>query len=223
MKIIAYVHTDFPDKFGLPRQSGLVPLAGRIEFEPPYGNPDAFRGLEGYSHIWVLWRFDGFEGDFAPTVRPPRLGGNRRMGVFATRSPHRPNPIGISVLRLLRVVEGPAGVTLLVSGVDMVDGTAVYDVKPYLPYVDSVPDARGGFGAEHTEDHLAVSFAEGVEVPAEVADTLRAVLSADPRPHYHADGRVYGMRYAGYEVRFVVEDATLTVLSIAADTTTPRA
>lgn len=214
MKIIAHVRTDFPDKFGLPRQSGLVPLMGRIEFEPPYGNPDAFRGLEGYSHVWVLWRFDGFDGDFTPTVRPPRLGGNRRMGVFATRSPHRPNPIGLSVLRLVEVQSAPTGTVLLVSGVDMVDGTAVYDVKPYLPYVDSIPDATGGFGANHADDRLEVTFADGVEPPADVAAVLVDLLSADPRPHYHADGRIYGMRYRDLEVKFRVDASTVTVLSI---------
>ena len=215
MKVIAHVRTDFPDKFGLPRQSGLVPLAGRIVFDPPYDTPDAFRGLEGYSHIWVLWRFDGFDSEtFAPTVRPPRLGGNRRMGVFATRAPNRPNPIGLSLLRLdeVRVEGGHA--SLLVRGVDMVDGTAVYDVKPYLPQVDSIPDATGGFSVEHLSDPLTVRFAEGLAVPADMRADLIALLSADPRPRYQADGRVYGMRYRGYEVKFTVDGSLATVLSI---------
>jgi tRNA-Thr(GGU) m(6)t(6)A37 methyltransferase TsaA len=220
MRVIAHVHTDFPDKFGVPRQSGLVPLLGRIVFEPPYGNPDAFRGLERYSHIWVLWRFDGFDSDaFSPTVRPPRLGGNRRMGVFATRSPHRPNPIGISVLRLLQVVPRDGAVELLVSGVDMVDGTAVFDVKPYLPQVDSVPDATGGFSAEHLADPLTVTFAEGLSLSPDLADQLRALIAADPRPHYHEDGRVYGMRFRGFEVKFTVHSSLATILSVVPDGT----
>lgn len=215
MKVIAHVHTDFPDKFGVPRQSGLVPLVGRLVFDPPYGTPDAFRGLEDYSHVWVLWRFDGFDTDtFTPTVRPPRLGGNRRMGVFATRSPHRPNPIGLSVLRLLEVRPTPRGVELIVEGVDMVDGTAVYDVKPYLPLVDRVEGATGGFSTEVAADPLTVTFAEGLIVPADLRTTLVSLLSADPRPRYHADGRIYGMRYRDYEIKFSVTVSTATVLSI---------
>ena len=217
MKIIAYVHTDFPDKFGLPRQSGLVPLMGRVEFLAPYNASDAFRGLEDYSHVWLLWRFDGFDADeFTPMVRPPRLGGNRKMGVFATRSPHRPNPIGLSLVRLVEVVRVESGVSLLVEGVDMVDGTAVYDVKPYLPLTDYAQEAKGGFADAVVGDPLAVRFAEGVTVPPDLADTLTALLSADPRPRYHADGRVYGMRYAAYEVKFAVQGAVATVLSVTA-------
>lgn len=215
MKIIAHVRTDFPDKFGVPRQSGLVPLRGRVVFQPPYDTPDAFRGLEGYSHIWVLWRFDGFDADaFSPTVRPPRLGGNRRMGVFATRSPHRPNPIGLSVLRLVDVLRTDHGVELLVEGVDMVDGTAVYDVKPYLPQVDRVEDAAGGFSADCLADPLSVRFADGLAVPPDLAAALVPLLAADPRPHYHEDGRVYGMRYASYEIKFTVADHLATVLTV---------
>lgn len=215
MKVIAHVHTDFPDKFGVPRQSGLVPLVGRLVFDPPYGTPDAFRGLEAYSHVWVLWRFDGFDTDtFTPTVRPPRLGGNRRMGVFATRSPHRPNPIGLSVLRLLEVRTTATGVELIVEGVDMVDGTAVYDVKPYLPLVDRVEGATGGFSTEVAADPLTVTFADGLSVPDDLRPAVISILSADPRPRYHADGRVYGMRFAGYEIKFSVTASTATVLSL---------
>ena len=215
MKVIAHVHTDFPDKFGVPRQSGLVPLVGRLVFDPPYNTPDAFRGLEAYSHVWVLWRFDGFDTQsFAPTVRPPRLGGNRRMGVFATRSPHRPNPIGLSVLRLLEVRTTTGGVELIVEGVDMVDGTAVYDVKPYLPLVDRVEGATGGFSTEVAADPLTVTFADGLAVPDDLRAAIVSLLSADPRPHYHADGRVYGMRFAGYEIKFTVTSTTATVLSL---------
>ena len=214
MKIIGYIHTQFPDKFGLPRQSGMAPLLGLVQFVPPYGNPDAFRGIEDYSHLWLLWRFDGFEGDFAPTVRPPRLGGNRRMGVFATRSPNRPNPIGLSVVSLEAVRRTPSGVELVVGGIDMVDGTAIYDVKPYLPYVDSVADAKGGFGAEHVQDALEVVFAEGLSAEDSLRAVLVPLLSADPRPHYHEDGRTYGMRYDAYEIKFAVEGRVLTVLSI---------
>lgn len=215
MKIIAYVRTDFPDKFGVPRQSGLVPLRGRIVFDAPYGTPDAFRGLQDYSHIWVLWRFDGFDTDaFSPTVRPPRLGGNKRMGVFATRSPHRPNPIGMSVLRLLEVRLAPGGVELIVEGVDMVDGTAVYDVKPYLPLVDRVEGATGGFAEDVADDPLTVAFAEDVVVDDNLRATLTALIAADPRPHYHEDGRVYGMRFMSYEVKFSVSGTLATVLSV---------
>ncbi len=214
MKIIGRIYTDFPDKFGLPRQSGLAPIRGRIVFDPPYNSPDAFRGIERFSHIWLLWRFDGFEGEFSPTVRPPRLGGNARVGVFATRSPNRPNPIGMSVLRLVQVEYTDEGVALAVEGVDMMSGTAVYDVKPYLAYADSVPRAEGGFAAEHMDDNLTVGFAAGVHLSADDTELLKKVLSLDPRPHYHEDGRVYGMRWRDCEVRFVVEDKMLHVLSV---------
>ena len=214
MKIIGRIYTEFPDKFGLPRQSGLAPIRGRIVFDPPYNSPDAFRGIERFSHIWLLWRFDGFEGAFSPTVRPPRLGGNARVGVFATRSPNRPNPIGMSVLRLVQVEYTDEGVVLAVEGVDMMSGTAVYDVKPYLAYADSVPSAEGGFAVEHLDDNLTVGFAAGVQLSADDTELLKKVLSLDPRPHYHEDGRVYGMRWRDCEVRFVVEDKILHVLSV---------
>lgn len=211
--VIARIHTDFAHKFGVPRQSGTPHLVGRIVFEPPYNNPDALRGIEGYSHLWLLWGFSqGPKAEaFAPTVRPPRLGGNVRMGVFATRSPNRPNPIGLSVVRLVEVQSNPAGPVLVVEGVDMVDGTPIYDIKPYLPYVDCIADATGGWGAEHCDEGLQVVFDPAV--PIDLCEPLQAVLGQDPRPHYHEDGRVYGMTYAGYEVKFVVNNGVLTVLS----------
>lgn len=215
MKIIGYIHTDFPDKFGLPRQSGMVPLIGRVTFLPPYGNEQAFRGIESYSHLWLLWRFDGFDSqEFSPMVRPPRLGGNSRMGVFATRSPHRPNPLGLSVVRLVEVQHTPDGVALLVEGIDMVDGTAIYDVKPYLPYVDNVEGAAGGFGALHVADSLSVTLADGLSLSPDLAQTLISLIAADPRPHYHTDSRLYGMRYASYEVKFRVEANKATIVSV---------
>lgn len=214
MKVIGYVHTPFVQKFGLPRQSGMADIAGVIRLEPPYNNPDAVRGLEMYSHIWVLWRFDGFDGDFAPTVRPPRMGGNRRLGVFATRSPHRPNPIGMSVVRLLQVECAGGEVLLHVCGVDMKDGTAVYDVKPYLPYADCVMDARDGFSALRQSDGLSVRFAEGVQVEADLAAMIVQLLQYDPRPSYQEDDRVYKMNYDGYEVHFWVQDGVAEVLRV---------
>ena len=211
--VIARIHTDFPDKFGVPRQSGTPLVMGRIVMEPPYRQADAFRGIEEYSHLWLLWAFSLERHDgFAPMVRPPRLGGNRRMGVFATRSPNRPNPIGLSVVRLVRLSHEAEGPVLYVEGVDMVDGTPIYDIKPYLPYVDCVADALGGFGERHLGDDVAVAFA--CEVDEELQQTLTQILRQDPRPHYHEDGRVYGMRYRDLEVKFCVEGGTLTVLKV---------
>lgn len=222
MKIIAKIETDFPEKFGLPRQSGLVPgLWGRIVFEPPYRNGDAVRGLEGYSYIWVLWKFSGAEREtWSPTVRPPKLGGNTRVGVFATRSPFRPNPIGLSSVRLEKIqMEEGAGPVLYVSGIDMMDQTPIYDIKPYLPYVDCHPEALGGFTDRIGEQGLEVQIPEEMlaSVPKEKRQPLLEVLAEDPRPSYQKDARrVYGMDYAGFEVKFRVEDGMLMVLSIEA-------
>ena len=214
MKTIAYIHTDMKEKFGLPRQSGVVPsLCGRIVFEPEFKNPDALRGLEGFSHIWVIWRFDGFDGEKrSPTVRPPRLGGNRRMGVFATRSPNRPNPIGLSVLKL----DGIEGTDLLVSGVDMKDGTAVYDIKPYLKVSDCIPDATEGFAAFTKDKKCEVSFeCDSSPLSPDDKKTVIELLEQDPRPAYKNEpDRIYGMNYKGYEIRFKTADGKVTVIEV---------
>ena len=215
MKPIAHIRTDFPEKFGIPRQSGLVPgLCGRVVFLPTYRNPDALRGLEGYSHIWLLWEFSEAKRDtWSPTVRPPRLGGNRRMGVFATRSPFRPNPIGLSCVRLLAI----EGTDLVVEGADLLDGTPIYDIKPYLPYTDAHPEATAGFAGEVFEDRLAVDFPAALlnKLPPEKRESALALLRADPRPSYQEDAeRIYGMPYAGYDIRFQVAGDTLTVVAV---------
>lgn len=224
LKTIAKIRTDFPAKFGLPRQSGIVEeLCGTIVFEPEYRNPDALRGLEGYSHLWIIWGFsEAFvsannqkEGGWSPTVRPPRLGGNKRVGVFSTRSPNRPNKIGLSCVRLLSVeYDGDAAPTIRVSGIDMMDGTPIYDIKPYLPYVDSHPDAAGGFAAEHVDDNLDVAFPEELlmRIPEVKRDALLKVLEQDPRPSYHHDDtREYGFEFAGFEIKFTVSGTTASV------------
>ena len=217
MKIIARIESDFKEKFGIPRQSGLVPqLTARIVFEPEYRNPDALRGVEGFSHLWLIWEFSQARREtWSPTVRPPRLGGNTRMGVFATRSPFRPNPIGLSCVQLLRVEwDTPQGPVLVVGGADLMDGTPIYDVKPYLPYVDSHPDACGGFGAEKADYHLQVVFPEELEemIPPDKREALRGVLAGDPRPSYQEDPeRVYGVAFAGRNITFTVSGGVLTV------------
>lgn len=221
LKIIAHIRTDFPEKFGLPRQSGLVgELTGRIVFEPEYSSRDALRGLEGYSHIWIIWGFsegfaskNGKSSSFSPTVRPPRLGGNKRIGVFATRSPNRPNPIALSVVKLDKI-EDDGSVT--VSGIDMTDMTPVYDIKPYLPHIDSVPDARGGFAYEVNGERLEVVFPDELcrMIPDGKRNALVKCLADDPRPQYQSDGREYFMSYAGYDIVFDVKDGILTVTSV---------
>lgn len=222
LKIIARIHTDFKTKFGVPRQSGLVnELTGRIIFEPEYRNADALRGLEGFSHIWLLWDFSEAhrEGEgWSPTVRPPRLGGNKRMGVWATRSPFRPNHIGLSSVRLINISPNtPEGPVLEVSGADLMDGTPIYDIKPYLPFTDSHPEATGGFAQEQNEaiEPLLVQLPESLEqsLPLEKLNALKGVLAADPRPHYQNDpDRIYAMEFADMEIKFRVEDNILQVL-----------
>lgn len=220
MKIIAHIRTDFPAKFGVPRQSGLVPaLKGRIIFLPEYRNPDALRGLDGYSHLWLLWQFsEALREGWSPTVRPPRLGGNRRMGVFATRSPYRPNAVGLSSVRLTRIEwESPQGPILHVAGADLMDGTPIFDIKPYLPFTDSHPDAVGGFADAQTGYALEVDFpAPLLEMIApDDRDALLALLAGDPRPSYQDDPeRVYGMPYAAYDVQFTVAEGRLTVCDV---------
>jgi tRNA-Thr(GGU) m(6)t(6)A37 methyltransferase TsaA len=219
MKIIAHIKSDFPTKFGIPRQSGRVDaLKAMVVFEPQYRNPDAFRGLEDFSHIWLLWEFsEAVREEWSPMVRPPRLGGNKRMGVFATRSPFRPNPIGLSSVKLDRVEIHPKlGPVLHVSGADLMDGTPIYDVKPYI-FTDSHPDARGGF-TETTKDYrLTVEFPQELleKIPEESREALQAVLADDPRPAYQKDpDRIYGMPFGKQDIHFRVEEDRLIVCGI---------
>ena len=221
MKTIARIHTDFPTKFGIPRQSGIIDsLLGRIVFEPEYRNAEAVRGLEEFSHIWILWEFsEAVRDEWSPTVRPPRLGGNVRKGVFATRSPFRPNPIGLSSVKLESVeIDPKLGPVLHVSGADLMDGTPIYDIKPYIAYTDSHPDAVSGFASKPAEYLLEVVFPEALlqKVPECQRESLIAVLQHDPRPQYHDDPkRVYGMAFGGMEVKFKVEEGLLTVVGIS--------
>lgn len=220
MKIIARISTDLPSKFGLPRQSGIIEgIEGKIVFEEEYRNPDALRGLEDFSHIWILWQFsESVRDGWSPTVRPPMLGGNKRVGVFATRSPFRPNSIGLSSLRLERIeFTTDKGPVLYVSGCDLMDGTPIYDIKPYLAYTDSHPDAVGGFTQSLPDRSLSVEVSDELllRVPENKRSTLTAILSQDPRPSYQNDPeRVYGFVFAGLEVRFIVCEGVLTVVSI---------
>lgn len=225
MKVIARVRCDFPTKFGLPRQSGLVEaVEARVVFEPEYRVPEALRGIEDFSHLWLIWGFHQAkragqpEGAWSPTVRPPRLGGNVRMGVFATRSPFRPNPIGLSCVRLLRVEEVPGqGQVLVIAGADMMDGTPVYDVKPYLPYADCRPEATGGFTdlAEKRRVRVVVPPECQRLLSGERLAALEGILAQDPRPAYqHDPERVYGFSYAGMDIRFTVREHVLTVVEV---------
>lgn len=220
MKIIARIRTELPEKFGVPRQSGLVPqLRGRVIFEPEYRNPDAVRGLEDFSHIWLIWQFSrAVREGWSPTVRPPRLGGNRRMGVFATRSPFRPNALGLSSVRLDRVELDPAlGPVLHVFGADLMDGTPIFDIKPYLPYTDSHPQAAGGFtdGLAHAPLTVECDPALLEHIPADSREALLGVLAGDPRPRYQEDPqRVYGLSFAGRNVKFTVDGDRLTVIAV---------
>ena len=217
---IAYIKTDFSSKFGIPRQSGLVDeLEAKIIFEPQYRIPEAFRGLEGYSHIWLLWRFsECADKEWSPTVRPPRLGGNKRMGVFASRSPFRPNSIGLSCVKLISIDETEEyGTVLTVSGADLLDGTPIIDVKPYLPYVDSHPEASGGFALQEKEGSLDIVFPTEMlsVIPESKQEALKAVLKQDPRPQYQNDPeRIYGLEFAGYDVRFKVKENLLSVVEV---------
>lgn len=219
MEIIARIKSDFPTKFAIPRQSGILQdLESRIIFEGKYKNADYIRGIEGFSHLWLIWCFsENADKGSSPTVRPPRLGGNTRVGVFATRSPFRPNPIGLSSVRLLRVEQTDDGVCLVVAGADLMDGTPIYDIKPYIPFSDSHPDAVGGFSDEHLDDALEVLFpSELLEmIPEEKRGALLEILRQDPRPSYHNDPeRIYGFPFAGFEIRFQVENKGLLVVSV---------
>jgi len=220
IKIIAHIHTDFPSKFGIPRQSGLVPsLRGTIIFEHEYRNPDALRGLEGYSHIWLLWQFSqSLRENWSPTVRPPRLGGNTRMGVFATRSPFRPNAIGLSSVKLEGIeLKSEFGPIIHVSGTDMLDMTPIFDIKPYLPFTDNHPEASGGFADEKASYALEVDFPNELlsHIPPEDRDSLIEVLAEDPRPSYQDDAqRIYGMEFGKFEIKFKVSGDTLKVCGV---------
>lgn len=220
MKYIAHIQNGYETKFGVPRQSGLVNAAvSRVVFEPEYRNPDALRGLEDFSHLWLLWEFSEAKRDaWSPTVRPPRLGGNTRMGVFATRSPFRPNPIGLSCVKIeeirLQATDGPV---IIVSGADLMNGTPIYDIKPYLPYADCLPEAKGGFTDAVERKRLNVDCSPELlaQIPEAHRATVLEILSQDPRPSYqHDPERVYGMAYAGMDVRFRVDGDRLTVTEV---------
>ncbi len=217
IRAIAHIRSDLPEKFGVPRQAGLVrELEATVVFEPEYRVPDALRGLEGFSHIWLIWQFSqALREGWSPTVRPPRLGGNERRGVFATRSPFRPNALGLSCVRLLAVETDPAlGPVLRVAGADLVDGTPIFDIKPYLPYADCIPEASGGFAPDGGA-LLEVSIAPGVEerLPQEKRAALRGILANDPRPRYqHDPERVYKLLFAGWEIAFTVDGTSLRVI-----------
>ena len=217
---IGRIITDFDTKFGIPRQSGIVKeLRGTVIFEKKYQNPDAIRGIEGFSHLWLIWGFsENANKEYSPTVRPPRLGGNERMGVFATRSPFRPNHLGLSSVKLERVeLTQNHGYVLHVSGADMVNGTPIYDIKPYLTFTDSIPDAICGFANEIGDYRLNVSYecALPCELSEKKADTLKRILAEDPRPSYIEDeNRIYGFPFASFEVKFKVKDKELTVISV---------
>lgn len=219
LRVIARMESDFPDKFGIPRQSGLTSLASRIVFEPEFRDPNALRGIEGWSHLWILWIFsEAVRPGWSPTVRPPRLGGNERVGVFATRSPFRPNNIGLSSVKLERVEHTEnEGDVLIVSGADLMDGTPIIDIKPYVPYADAHPEASGGFAAEKFGKKLKVVFPEELlsRVEPGKREGLKDLLAEDPRPAVQDDPeRVYGMRFSDVELKFVVSDGVLTVVDV---------
>lgn len=220
MQIIARMRSDFPSKFGIPRQSGLVDeLRSTVVFEPPFRNPDALRGIEEFSHLWLIWQFsEAIRTHHSPTVRPPRLGGNTRLGVYATRSPFRPNGLGLSSVRLLGVEQLPdLGTVLHVAGADLMDGTPIFDIKPYIPYCDCHSDATGGFTDRADDFLLAVDFPAHLleQLPPDKREAAIAVLSHDPRPSYQRDPeRIYGLDFAGFNLRFTVRDSQLNVLQV---------
>ncbi len=221
LKPIAYIKTDFPEKFGIPRQSGRVPgLKGRIILEKEFRDPDFIRGIEEFSHLWLIWGFSENEREkISPTVRPPRLGGNVRVGVFATRSPFRPNPIGLSCVKLEKIEKDEKlGTILTVGGIDMKDGTPVYDIKPYIPHADMVENAVGGFSDREKDHELAVQIPEAAkkDIDPEILSVIKEILAEDPRPAYQDDAaRIYGFSFAEYEISFRVENETATVTEIS--------
>ena len=220
IQVIARMHSDFATKFGIPRQSGLVQeLRSTIVFEPEFRNADALRGMEGFSHLWLIWQFsEAVRSGWSPTVRPPRLGGNTRMGVFATRSPFRPNNLGLSCVRFLGLEETKEfGTVIHVGGADLMDGTPIFDIKPYIPYADCQPEALGGFTGGSEGKLLEVDFPAPLleMLPPEKQDAAIGILAHDPRPSYQKDGeRVYGLTFAGHDIRFQVKDDVLTVVDI---------
>ncbi len=218
MKRIGYIENDFKEKFGIPRQSGRSSLLSRVVFHAEYATPDCVRGLEEFSHVWILFEFSKTKREkFSPTVRPPRLGGNKRVGVFASRSPFRPNPIGLSCVRLVSVEKTERGIELVVSGADILDGTPVFDIKPYIPYADCQTDAVGGYADEHAFDGLEVDFPPSLleKIPTRKRAGLIECLKDDPRPSYQEDGeRVYGMQFGQWEIKFTVKDGILTVQDV---------
>ena len=220
LKIIARIKSDFPTKFGIPRQSGLVEdLQATIIFEPEYRNKDALRGIEDFSHLWLIWHFsEAIQKEWSPTVRPPRLGGNTRMGVFATRSPFRPNALGLSSVRLLGTEDTKEyGTVIHVAGADLMDGTPIFDIKPYIPYGDCHPDATGGFTDSADDFLLNVNFPDELlqKIPQNKRQALIGVLSHDPRPSYQKDSdRIYGLSFAGFDIRFSVAEKILTVCDV---------
>jgi tRNA-Thr(GGU) m(6)t(6)A37 methyltransferase TsaA len=218
LKTIATIKTDFQTKFGIPRQSGLVDTKAVIIFEKEYRDSAALRGMEEFSHLWLIWGFSGNENkEWSPTVRPPRLGGNKRVGVFATRSPNRPNPIGLSSVKIEKIYnDGKNGTVISVTGADLLDGTPIYDIKPYLSFTDSHPDAVGGFADKVFDNGLAVEIPFELENKIDSSDTenLKEILKSDPRPHYQNDDRTYAFEYSKYHIEFMVQNGILKVLSI---------
>ena len=220
VKIIGHIRSDFPTKFGIPRQSGLVEtLRSTIVFEPEYRNADALRGLEDFSHIWIIWQFsEAVQTQWSPTVRPPRLGGNTRMGVFATRSPFRPNSLGLSCVKLIGTEQTTENGTIIhVAGADLMDGTPIFDIKPYIPYSDSHPDASGGFTDTADTFLLEVEFPDHLlkMLPADKRDAIVDILTHDPRPSYHRNpDRIYGLSFSGFDIRFTVKEKMLTVTEV---------
>ena len=219
VKPIAYIQTDFKEKFGIPRQSGRAPsLRARIVFTPEYRNAEALREIEGFSHLWLLFDFSlAHKTEWSATVRPPRLGGNKRVGVFASRSPFRPNPIGLSCVKLVGVEQTETeGAVLIVSGADLLDGTPIIDIKPYLPFADCIPEATAGYAGQHEKDCVKVVFPPALleKIPMGKREGLLDCLKDDPRPSYQDEGRIYGMRFADFDVKFTVENGILTVTDI---------
>ena len=218
IKPIAHIHTDFKEKFGIPRQSGRASsLTSEIVFEPEYRDAEALREIEGFSHLWLLFDFSlAHKESWSATVRPPRLGGNKRVGVFASRSPFRPNPIGLSLVKLVKVADSEQGKTLIVAGADLLDGTPILDIKPYLPFADYAENATAGYAGEHQYDSVEVVFPDDLldKIPEEKRVGLLDCLREDPRPSYQEDGRTYGMKFADFEIKFTVNNGILTVINV---------
>ncbi len=213
---VAYISNGYNEKFGVPRQSGLVnSVKSEIVFEIGYRDENILRGIEQYSHLWLVWGFSENAGEWSPTVRPPKLGGNKRVGVFATRSPFRPNGLGLSCVKLENIVDSPEGKRLVVSGADLKNGTPIYDIKPYLPYVDSIPDAKGGFSDEHKEDFVCVEFSDEINSDDILRKEITEILSLDPRPQYQdSEERVYGISYKNMEIKFTYRENKIIVTGI---------